>query len=64
MIRSSVLKIMQQMYSGDGEVNLEKEKPENIGDVLEKAGAQALEVKRQFDVVLKKGASYLWRSKK
>jgi glutamate/tyrosine decarboxylase-like PLP-dependent enzyme len=64
MIRSSVLKIMQQMYSGDGEVNLEKEKPENIGDVLEKAGAQALEVKRQVNVAFKKGVSYFTRNKK
>lgn len=52
MIKRSVHKIMQEMYSAEGKIpDLEKKNPENIMDVVEKIGAGALEVKRQFDIV-------------
>jgi glutamate/tyrosine decarboxylase-like PLP-dependent enzyme len=55
MIKQSVLKIMQQMYSAEGTMpDLENKKPESLMDVVEKMGSQALEVKRQFDIVRKK----------
>lgn len=54
MIKKSVIKILEQMYGPEGKVpdlTNQGETPKNMDEFLTKVAGQALEVKRQFDVV-------------